>query len=222
MIKRLNNTLLIIIGLILIMLLISCYNSKTGEVKIGESIRFEQPALMETGSHRVEAFTEMHFQPSYRSQETPRLLPPTNSVPITGANLSYLTFDDEMLQNLNIPETIKTNFESKNAEHIYNINCVVCHGPTFKGENEPDPNYQAKILAFYGDKQPVPPDLTVQKYTDAELFTYISSGGRQGYSARKRGKWPQSIMPEFGRLLTDDERWELVQLIKSNNQNYIK
>ena len=93
MFKDFNSTSLIIISLFSIILFVSCYNSKTGEVKIGESIKFEQPALMETGSHRVEAFTEMHFQPSYRSQEIPRLLPPKNSVPITGASLDYLTMD---------------------------------------------------------------------------------------------------------------------------------
>ena len=216
MFKVFNNTFLIIVSLISILLFVSCYNSKTGEVKIGESIRFEQPALMETGSHRVEAFTEMHFQPSYRSQETPRLLPPKNSVPVTGANLNYLTMDITENSQITIPNDI---YDLEKAEHIYNINCLVCHGSTFKGGEEPDSNYQAKILAFYGDKSPLPPNLTVEKYTDAELFAYISAGGRQGYSSRKRGKWPQAIMPEFGRLLTDDDRWQLVQLIQSHNSN---
>ena len=53
MFKDFNSTSLIIISLFSIILFVSCYNSKTGEVKIGESIKFEQPALMETGSHRV-------------------------------------------------------------------------------------------------------------------------------------------------------------------------
>ena len=216
MFKDFNSKSLIIISLFSIILFVSCYNSKTGEVKIGESIKFEQPALMETGSHRVEAFTEMHFQPSYRSQEIPRLLPPKNSVPITGASLDYLTMDISENSQITMPKDI---YDKEKAEHIYNINCLVCHGSTFKGIDESDPKHQAKILAFYGDKSPLPPNLTIQKYTDTELFAYISAGGRQGYSSRKRGKWPQAIMPEFGRLLTDDHRWQLVQLIQSNNSN---
>ncbi|MBN18216.1 MAG: hypothetical protein CL758_01845 [Chloroflexi bacterium] len=216
MFKNFNNTSLIIITLFSIILFASCYNSKTGEVTIGESIKFEQPALMETGSHRVEAFTEMHFQPSYRSQESPRLLPPKGSVPITGASLDYLTMDISENSEITIP---KDNLDFAKATDIYNINCLVCHGSTLKGIDEPDPKYQAKILAFYGDKSPLPPNLTKETYNNAELFAYISAGGRQGYSSRKRGKWPQAIMPEFGRVLTDDDRWQLVQLIQSYNSN---
>ena len=59
MFKDFNSTSLIIISLFSIILFVSCYNSKTGEVKIGESIKFEQPALMETGSHRAVSYTHL-------------------------------------------------------------------------------------------------------------------------------------------------------------------
>ena len=70
-----------------------CYNSKTGEVKVGGSISFELPVFPKTGSHAVQVFSEMHYSPAYRSQEVPRILPPEGSVPITGAEVKVLDID---------------------------------------------------------------------------------------------------------------------------------
>ena len=64
--------------------LVGCYNNNTGETNIGDSIRFKLPAFPETGSNKVQVFTEMHYQPSYRSQEGPRLDVPDSAVPISG------------------------------------------------------------------------------------------------------------------------------------------
>jgi len=77
-----------------IMFALGCYDSNTGDANIGGAINFKLPAFPETGSNRVQVFTEMHYQPSYRTQESPRLLPPDGSVPITGAEVVYASIDE--------------------------------------------------------------------------------------------------------------------------------
>ena len=81
--------------------LAGCYNNNTGEANIGGAIHFKLPAFPESGANAVEIFNEMHYQPSYRSQEGPRLLPPPDSVPVTGKELRYATLEE--YQELNIP-----------------------------------------------------------------------------------------------------------------------
>ena len=61
---------LVMVTILLAALLVSsgCYNSKTGEVKVGGAISFELPVFPKTGSHAVQIFSEMHYSPSYRAQ----------------------------------------------------------------------------------------------------------------------------------------------------------
>ena len=75
----------------------------------------------------------MHYQPSYKSQEPNRILPPTNSVPMTGKEITYKTLEDytEYFPN---PTSGSSNLEA--GQQIYTINCLVCHGPTLKGIDE--------------------------------------------------------------------------------------
>ena len=61
------------LGLFALLAALGCYNNNTGETRISEDIYFTLPAFPETGSNKVQVFTEMHYQPSYRSQEGPRL-----------------------------------------------------------------------------------------------------------------------------------------------------
>jgi mono/diheme cytochrome c family protein len=76
---------------------------------------------------------------------------------------------------------------------LYARECVACHGPTGRGDG-PD----AKDLA-----RP-PSDLTApstRQQSDGELFWKLTEGRRP--------------MPRFGRSLTDDQRWHLVNYIRT-------
>ena len=59
------------------LLLAGCYDSTTGDTTVHGIAEFKLPVFPETGAHRVMVFSEMHYQPSYRSQEMPRLLQPS-------------------------------------------------------------------------------------------------------------------------------------------------
>ena len=192
-----------------------CYNNNTGETNIGGAINFTLPAFPETGSNAIQIFTEMHYQPSYRAQEGPRLLPPEGSVPVSGRELKPTSLEEYAA--LSIPERFKRSYDPAKAQELFNINCMVCHGPTLRGSEETDESVKAKILRFM-PRSPLPANLTLdvtRTSADGELFGFISGGGRQGLVARLRGRESSSPMPEFGRLLTEEERWTLVQFLRS-------
>ena len=188
---------------LLALVAVGCYNYKTGESHIGDSINFTLPAFPETGGNAVQVFTEMHYQPSFRTQEGPRLLPPLDSVPVTGREVRYTSLEE--YKGLTVP---RKDYDTETAQHLIDINCTVCHGTGLRGDGP--------IVPFM-DIGPFPADLTLaltKDSTDGELFGFISDGGRQGQAARINGLDSRSPMPEFRRLLTEDERWALVQFLR--------
>jgi len=154
----------------LLLFAVGCYNSKTGASNIGGAINFTLPVLPETGGHFIETFTEMHFQPSYREGEIPRLLPPEGSVPVTGAEV--IPTSAEGYSGLEIPSEARENYDPESAQGLYIVNCQVCHGPSLLGDGPIRP---------FMTKGPFPVNLTdpvTVQATDGELFGFISGGGR--------------------------------------------
>ena len=187
---------------------LACVNLRTGEAEVYGIAKFKLPAFPKTGSHAVLIFSEMHYQPSYRAQEGPRLLPPPESVPVTGKELVYTAEEYKALQ---APDTAASAYRSDpaKAEDLYRVNCMVCHGCGLRGEG---------LIVSFMTKGPFPADLLNEitvKSTDGELFSFISAGGRQGLAATSRGLESSSPMPEFRLLLTEDERWMLVQYLRA-------
>ena len=181
-----------------------CYNSKTGESSIGGKINFTLPAFPETGGNAIQIFTEMHYQPSYRAQEGPRLQPPPDSVPVSGREILFGTLDE--YGEVEVPPAFVQSISEAGARALYDVNCSVCHGDGLRGDGP---------ILKYLDHPPVPADLTAGTANDGLIFAYISWGGSQGASARFRGKASASPMPEFRLLLTEEERWALVQFLRA-------
>jgi mono/diheme cytochrome c family protein len=82
----------------------------------------------------------------------------------------------------------------KSARQVYADKCAHCHGDTGKGNGRDAERYD-----------PAPTDFTdairIGGATDGELFYKISEGRKP--------------MPVFKNKLSEDERWELVLLIRS-------
>ncbi|SRR5713226_1462096 len=82
----------------------------------------------------------------------------------------------------------------KAASGIYQEECAQCHGERGKGDGP-----QARMHS------PSPADLTdasqMAAVTDGEIFYQISEGRKP--------------MPSFKKRLTEDQRWELVLLVRS-------
>ncbi len=83
------------------------------------------------------------------------------------------------------------------ARQIYADECAECHGDQGKGDGP-------EARTHY----PLPADLTEAKrmatVTDGEMFYQITQGRRP--------------MPSFKRRLTQDQRWQLVLLVRSFSQ----
>jgi len=181
-----------------------CWNTRTGEASVPGVANFTLPAFPKTGAHKFVVFSEMHYQPSYRSQEGPRLLPPPDSVPVTGKELDFVSLEE--YRSLKRPE--QPHDPARSAE-LYRVNCVVCHGVGLRGDGP---------IVEMMESGPFPADLlapVTRNATDGELFAFITRGGRQGLAATERGRPSRSPMPEFRNLLTEDERWQLVQYLRS-------
>ena len=216
---------LMLVAALLALASLGCYNIRTGRVDVGGAINFKLPAFTQTGPHAVDIFTEMHFQPSYRTQEGPRILPPPDSVPITGKEIEYKSVEE--YQAMEVPSDIASDGETlSRARHTYETNCLVCHGSALRGEDG-----DARIIPYLANATGAKPRNLVNvklnsegeqvigaasdDTTDGEIYAWISYGGQAGFASALRDRPTTSWMPQFGRLLSEEERWELVMLIRA-------
>ena len=75
-------------------------------------------------------------------------------------------------------------------------------------------------IVKYIDQGPLPVNLLeslTQNAKPGEVFAFISYGGRQGFSSHIRNRESASPMPTFRYLLSEKERWDLVNYIQSIN-----
>ena len=203
----------LIIGALALLATLGCYNNNTGETNIGDDIRFKLPAFPETGGNKVQIFTEMHYQPSYRAQEGPRLDSPLDAVPITGKE-ALLTSVDEYKALPN------PGGDAESGRALFAINCVACHGQNLDG---------AGPVMTRGANM-APADLRAEataNRTDGEIYGIISFGGNTGFTMRVPSLSDPTAdldrcvhqaacpMPEFRKLLTEAERWDLVAYLRN-------
>lgn len=145
------------------------------------------------GAYAVDIFPEMHYQQSFRIQEPPRRYPAEGSVPVNGR---------EVVPSAEVAKTLKNPFPQSaetqaQAKELFRVNCAMCHGPSGKGDGA----VGAKLVA---NGYLRPPDLTAQTTqakTDGELFLTLTNG--------------VVVMPKFGLLLTEEDRWALVQYLRT-------
>ena len=158
-----------------------------------------------TGTYPLDFFWEMHYQQSYQSHEPPRLSPPVEAVPITGKEpVLPLTFDEaDKLTNPLIQDGVRLGVDE--GERLFAINCTMCHGSEGRGDGA----VLLTMMDTYKYEVKVPPDLTTVPFSDGVIFAIISDRDIVFSGI------PGMVMPQFRRLLTAEERWMLVNYIRS-------
>ena len=122
------------------------------------------------GSYPLDIFYEMHYQPSYKAHEPPRLSVPESAVAW-------------------FPPPPATSF-ANDGEHIFQVNCSMCHGPAAKGDGP----VLKKMIEQYGYRPALDPDLTsppVMGMGEDAIKGFMLGG--------------VVVMPNFSKLLTDEE-----------------
>ena len=126
------------------------------------------------GSYPLDIFYEMHYQPSYKAHEPPRLSVPESAV---------AWFPPP-------PATSFANNDGEHGEHLFQVNCSMCHGPLGKGDGP----VLKKMMKEYGYEPAITPDLTSDQ---------VKAMGPDGIKVFMLGG--MVVMPSFSKLLTDEE-----------------
>lgn len=135
--------------------------------------------------------SDMHDQPSFSAQDSPRLSAPREAVPTRG-KLPPPRFGDQLESRY--PADAQS---LQRGAELYRINCALCHGTreTYLGP-------VGRQLA------PPPPSLhdpRIRQLSESDVFLRIYLGfGR---------------MPAFGLRLSEVDLWHLVNYVKSFDSN---
>ncbi len=160
-----------------------------------------------SGAYPFDLLQEMHYQQYYRIQEPARFYPPAGSVPVTGKpSVGYSQTELAALQNP-VPRTPDN--IAKGAQ-LFKVNCAPCHGPEAKGDGH--------LVAYFERAGSRPPPNLTQTTTAPSLFS--PDGVVFGIITNGQGKAPEPYsnltnMPNFVNLLSEQERWTLVDYLRS-------
>lgn len=162
------------------------------------------------GTNQLDIFREMHYSQSYRSQEPPYVMPPAGGVVnfVPGGTATTVDIKDT-------GRAARTKQTEEDGKELYRVNCVMCHG----GLGEGDGPMRAILLKYKG----IPPAnfvLTSAASSDQEIYDFVSLGGRTAALMAENGVPPlpeiqrPGNMPIFNKLLSEEERWKLVDYIR--------
>lgn len=152
--------------------------------------------IPQRGANPIEVFSEQHYAQSFRSQEPPRL------AAVAGAEVFTEVGPRDTLE---VADKRQRPYDPGRAEELFAVNCSVCHGDDGRGDGplvpfliSPDSYYARQND---GQTYPSPPDLlqTRERIDEDAVFNIITGG--------------INVMPKFGLLLTEEERWDIVRYI---------
>jgi len=140
-------------------------------------------------------FVLQHLSPRSRPLRWVGHWAPVAALCVVGAVVYYQTAVASLGSGPTNP--IAPNTDSVNAGHaLFVANCVPCHGLTGKGDGPVGLTLN-----------PRPADLTLHAvpgvHTDGALWNWITNG------------YPGSVMPAFKSVLSDNDRWNLVNYVRT-------
>ncbi|MDA1258346.1 MAG: cytochrome c [Chloroflexi bacterium] len=157
--------------------------------------------VQDSGTYPIEIFTEMHYSPAFRSQEIPRLGGVESAVVYDGRG------NAEDVANI-LPANIAHPYDAKAGAELYRVNCAACHGAQGLGDGPAALHITSTGSAFAeenGVPYNAPPNLQVSRTVLNEdgVFGIVTGG--------------IIVMPRFGPLLSEAERWDIVRYIFDNS-----
>ncbi len=147
----------------------------------------------ESGAYPLDIFPEMHYQESYRVQEPPYAAIPVGSIPTSGAEY---VLPQAQMTNLANPIKLGADSIAAGAE-VFRVNCAMCHGAAADGVSELTGQFSVAGVR-------PPPSLligTAAVVSDGYLYGVLTHG--------------QANMPSFQKLLTAEERWLVINYLRS-------
>ncbi len=151
------------------------------------------------GTYPIEIFSEMHYAQTFRSQEPPRLQA------VAGAEV-FVPLGVAASLAVKGPEEMKADAAARYAAdpgaaaELFRVNCSVCHGVKGLGDGPivpflTDPNN------YTGAPYAPPPNLqdTRNRLDRDAVFAIMTSG--------------IFVMPQFGLLLSEEDRWDVIQYV---------
>ena len=160
------------------------------------------------GTYPLDIFYEMHYQQSYQSHEPPRLSVPKDAVPVTGRSVALTPHNQAEVENPYPGQGI----DDGEGARLFATNCSMCHGDSAQGDG-PVLN---TMKANYNYEPRVEPNLALIGSSLSEVFTFIMISNRDLILGEDLD--PPAVMPKFEKLLTERERWILVNYVR-NLQN---
>lgn len=141
--------------------------------------------------HRVPWFGKMHRHASIKPYEVAPRPIPEGIVPVSGSEGEWSLFDAAAVDGLANPRQ-RTAASLLRGEELYDIYCLVCHGPAGAGDGPVKP--QIPIIPS------VLTDRAVQ-LSDGYLYSIIRYG--------------RGLMPRYGdRIRSIDDRWDIVNYVR--------
>ncbi len=156
-------------------------------------------AVQESNTYPVELFSEMHYSQAYKAQEPPRLAPLADSVVFVSTG-----HPDSVSR---VPDKRSRIYDPVIAGNLYKVNCSVCHGITGLGDGKAVRHITSNS-SFYASNEGAPyksppnlVDSAASRLNQREvMFSFVSG-------------WNGPVMPEFGKLLAEEDIRDIVNYI---------
>ena len=165
-------------------------------------------AVQESNTYPVEMFSEMHYSQAYKAQEPPRLAPLADSVVFVSTG-----HPDSVLR---MPDKRSRVYDPVTAGNLYRVNCSVCHGMAGLGDGKAV-RHITSSSSFYATNEGIPykspPNLVesaASRLNQREVMFRFVSG------------WNGPVMPEFGKLLAEEDIRDIVNYIFDNSTGLSK
>ena len=163
------------------------------------------------GTYPIDIFYEMHYQPSHHSQQPPRLMPAAGAVPVTGKEVPLnAQVHPEAIDSIANP---MPEVGVDEGAKLFAINCSMCHGMEGLGDGQ----VLQTMTEDYGYTPKLNVNLTLVNifgYSDGLLYATITNRNlRPEIASLEPGT--SVVMPQFEKLLTSEERWMLVNYLKT-------